>query len=188
MSLNYKATLTLPVGSRDHTLGPVNAPVTLVEYGDYECSSCGRAFVIVGQLLELLAGRMCFVFRNFPLTQIHLHAFQAAESAEAASVQGRFWDMHDVLFKHQDALADRDLLQYAAWLGMDAAALAAALSTHAFKNRIREDFTSGVRSGVNGTPTFYINGVRYDGSYDLEPLLTTIEQVTAREVHLRRIR
>ena len=170
------ATLTLPVGARDHAQGPADAPVTLVEYGDYECPHCGRAYPILKAVQRRLGGRLRFVFRNFPLTQNHPHAQHAAEAAEAAGAQGAFWEMHDRLFERQFALADRDLREYAQDLGLDAARLGRELAAHQYAARVREDFRSGVVSGVNGTPTFYLNGARYDGAWDLETLLAALER------------
>ena len=169
------AGLTLPPGSRDHAQGPESAPATLVEYGDYECPYCGRAYPIVKEVQTAMGDRLRFVFRNFPLTQIHPHAQHAAEAAEAAGVQGRFWEMHDLLFERQRRLDDRHLLEYAQDLGLDSAKLERELMEHAHAERVREDFLSGVRSGVNGTPTFFINGARHDGSWDLDSLLTALE-------------
>jgi protein-disulfide isomerase len=167
--------LVLPVGPRDHVQGPTAARVTLVEYGDYECPHCGRAFMIVKAVQKKLGPRMRFVFRNFPLREIHPNAGNAAEAAEAAGVQGRFWEMHDQLFDHQDALQPADLAAYAALIGIDADRLAAELASHAHARRVREDFVSGVRSGVNGTPTFFLNGVRYDGPWDYQDLVDAVE-------------
>jgi len=157
------ARLTPPVSARDHAQGPEDAPVTLVEYGDYECPHCGRAYPIVKTLQRTLGNDLRFVFRNFPLAKSHEHAEHAAEMAEAAAHEGKFWPLHDVLFEHQDALEDQDLIGYAASLGIDPAWAAAALAEGVFAERVREDFASGVKSGVNGTPTFFINDVRYDG-------------------------
>ena len=166
--------LTVPVSARDHILGPITAPVTLVEYGDYECPQCGQAHHMVKQLHQLLGRQLCFVFRHFPLTMIHPHAQQAAEAAEAAAVQGKFWEMHYMLFEHQHALDADDLVRYAAALGLDLARFSSELIGHVHAARVREDFMSGVRSGVNGTPTFFINGVRHNGSYDLDTMLDAI--------------
>ena len=157
------ARLTPRVGARDHAQGPEDAPVTLVEYGDYECPHCGRAYPIVKTLQRTLGNDLRFVFRNFPLAKSHEHAEHAAEMAEAAGQEGKFWPLHDVLFENQDALEDQDLIGYAASLGIDPAWAAAALAEGVFAERVREDFASGVKSGVNGTPTFFINDVRYDG-------------------------
>jgi protein-disulfide isomerase len=167
--------LTMPVSARDHTLGPITAPVTLVEYGDYECAHCGRVHYVVTQLRELLGRQLCFVFRHFPLTRVHPHAQQAAEAAEAAGSQGKFWEMHNVLFANQQALDADALVQYAAALGLDLHRFASELVSHSHAPRVREDFMSGVRSGVNGTPTFFINGVRHDSSYDFDTLLDAME-------------
>jgi protein-disulfide isomerase len=167
--------LTVPVGQRDHVLGPPTAPVMLVEYGDYECPHCGQAHPIVEALRHRLGRRLRFAFRHFPLAMIHLHAEHAAEAAEAAGAQGKFWEMHDVLFKTQQALEDTDLVGYAAALGLDLARFIRELGGHIHAARMREDYLSGVSSGVLGTPTFFINGVRHDGSYDFETLLEVIE-------------
>ena len=168
-------TLTLPVSDRDHSAGPSTAPITLVEYGDYECPHCGAAYPIIKELQRVLGDRLRFVFRNFPLTQIHPHAEHAAESAEAAGVQGRFWEMHEWLFEHQRHLTDSQLLRAAGALGLDAARFQRELEDAVHQARVREDFMSGVRSGVNGTPTFFINGRRYDGSWDSVTLLAALE-------------
>ena len=169
------AKLTPPVGQRDHRQGPETAPVTLVEYGDYECPYCGEAYPIVKEIQRRLGDRLLFVFRNFPLTQSHPHAEHAAESAEAAAAQGKFWEMHDYLFEHQQALDDAHLVQYAGALNLDKETFMREMTEHVHTKRVREDFLSGVRSGVNGTPTFFINGVRHDDSYELETLLAAIE-------------
>ena len=168
--------LVLPVGPRDHGEGPANAPVTLVEYGDYECPHCARAYPIVKAVQKRLGRRLRFVFRNFPLKEMHPHAEHAAEAAEAAGAHGMFWPMHDALFEGQDALDDEHLIGYAADLGLDARRIAAELGEHAHAPRVREDFLSGVRSGVNGTPTFFLSGRRYDGSWDEEELVASIER------------
>jgi protein-disulfide isomerase len=169
------ASLTMPVGQRDHRRGPENAAVTLVEYGDYECPHCGKAYPIVKEIERRLGDQLRFVFRNFPLTQSHPHAEHAAEAAEAAAGQGKFWEMHDSLFEHQQALDDANLVHYAVALHLDQETFVREMTEHVHANRVHEDFLSGVRSGVNGTPTFFINGVRHDDSYDLETLLAAIE-------------
>jgi len=170
-----RARLTVAVSARDHIEGPDDAVVTLVEYGDYECPHCGRAYPIVKQIQEQLGPRLRFVFRNFPLAEIHPHAQHAAEAAEAAAAQGHFREMHHALFEHQRALADPDLMRYAAEIGLDRAQFRHELEDHSHAPRVREDFRSGVRSGVNGTPTFFINGFRHDGSWDLETLMEALE-------------
>jgi protein-disulfide isomerase len=164
------ARLQPPVSERDHVQGPANAPATLVEYGDFECPFCGRAHPIVKAVQARLGRRMRFVFRHFPLTEIHPHALPAAEAAEAAGAQGRFWEMHDLLFESQPALDAPDLLRDARMLGLDVPRFVSEVAEHVHEPRIREDFMSGVRSGVNGTPTFFINGVRHDGPWDVDTL------------------
>jgi protein-disulfide isomerase len=166
--------LTLPLSGRDHVLGTSTAAVTLVEYGDYECPFCAAAHPAVTQVLKLVPDDVLFAYRHFPLTQIHPHAQQAAEAAEAAGAQGRFWEMHDVLFEHQDRLTVRDLVGYASALGLDLARFTSELQSGAHTARVREDFLSGLRSGVNGTPTFFVNGIRHNGGFDPESLLDAI--------------
>jgi protein-disulfide isomerase len=170
-----RATLTLPVGERDHAAGPEDAPLTLVEYADYECPYSARAYPIVKEVQRRLGKRLRFVFRNFPLTKIHAHAQHAAEAAEAAAAQRAFWQMHDRLFERQLALDDEHLLEYAAELGLDADRVGGQLAAGVHRARVREDFLSGVQSGVKGTPTFFINGLRHDGGYDLALLLAALE-------------
>ena len=167
--------LTLPVSQRDHWRGPEIAPMTVVEYGDYECPDCGQAYPIIKEIQRRLGNRLRFVFRNFPLSQIHPHAEHAAEAAEAAAEQGKFWEMHDFLFEHQRALDDTHLVHYAVGLNLDEETFKREMTEHVHTNRVHEDFLSGVRSGVNGTPTFFINGVRHDESYELETFLAAIE-------------
>jgi protein-disulfide isomerase len=175
------ARLVLPVSERDHAHGPASAPATLLEYGDYECPFCGQAHPVVRAVQARLGRRMRFVFRHFPLTEIHPRALPAAEAAEAAGAQGRFWQMHDLLFDNQPALADADLLRYAGALGLDLPRFVTELAEHVHEPKIREDFMSGVRSGVNGTPTFFINGVRHDGAWDVDTLSDAL--LAAAHVH-----
>jgi protein-disulfide isomerase len=167
--------LAVPISGRDHLRGSPTASITLVEYGDYECPYCGAAHPIVNEVQRVLGDDLLFAFRHFPLTQIHPHAMQAAEAAEAAGAQNRFWEMDDLIFEHQDRLEMPDLLRYAEALGLDLDCFAAELESHVHAPRVREDFMSGVRSGVNGTPTFFINGVRYNGGYDLPDLLAALQ-------------
>jgi protein-disulfide isomerase len=157
--------LTKPVGPDDYSSGPDDAPITLVEYGDYECPHCGRAYPIVKAVQKRLGDRLRFVFRNFPLSESHPHAENAAESAEAAGAQGRFWQMHDTLFENQEALEDEDLVRYASELRLDVDRFIAELESGEYTSAVAEDFSSGIRSGVNGTPTFFINGERFDGNW-----------------------
>jgi len=168
------AVLRAPVNERDHAQGLATAAVTLVEYGDYECPHCGRAYPIVKELQRRFGEKLRFVFRNFPLREIHPHAARAAEAAEAAGSQGLFWEMHDALFEHQNALDDLHLIQYAVEIGVDEKPFREELASHAHAPRVRDDFMTGVRSGVNGTPTFFINGVRHDESWDVETLTAAL--------------
>jgi protein-disulfide isomerase len=157
--------LTPPVSAHDHVAGPDDAPVTLVEYGDYECVYCGMAYPIVKAAQRALGSRLRLVFRNFPLAEAHAHARLAAQAAEAAAAQGKFWEMHDILLEHQGALESADLVRYAGLLGLDAQQFGRELEAGTYAKRVRDDFRSGVRSGANGTPTFFVNGERYDGSW-----------------------
>ena len=176
----WDAALTTPVAEdRDHIQGPADAAVTLVQYGDYECPYCGAAYPIIKEVQARMGERLRFVFRNFPITTSHPHAEQAAEAAEAAAAQGRFWEMHDLLYENQARLRDDDLRAYAEKLGLDVELFDAELAEHVHAARVREDFMSGVRSGVNGTPTFYIDGGRHDDSYDLETLLGALERAAS---------
>ena len=168
------ARLELPVGDRDHVQGPATAPVTLVQYGDFECPYCRAAVPIVQELQRLLCDQLRFVFRHFPLSGLHPHAQHAAETAEAAAAQERFFEMHAALFEHQEALEDDDLVRYAADLGLDSTRIRRELAAHVHADRVREDFESGVRSGVRGTPTFFVDDVRYDGLIGVNQLLSAI--------------
>jgi len=170
--------LTLPFSDRDHVQGDPDAPLTLVEYGDYECPHCGRAYPIIKRVQQRLSDRLRFVFRNFPLNEIHPHAEHAAEAAESAGAHGgeaAFWTMHDLIFEHQTALDDSDLAGLATEAGVDGLAVLGDLHAKRFRERVREDFMSGVKSGVNGTPTFFINGSRYDGAWDEKTLVAELE-------------
>ena len=171
--------LVLPVGDRDHIQGPADAPATLVEYGDFECPNCRQAHPIVKRIQGRMGPRLRFAFRNFPLTELHPHAQHAAEVAEAAGAQGKFWEMHDRLFQRQFALDDEHLITYAEELGLDSGRVARELAARTYKGRVRDDFMSGVRSGVNGTPTFFINGVRHDQAWDEEGLAAALERAVA---------
>jgi protein-disulfide isomerase len=173
----WEAVLTSPVTpGRDHIQGPADAPVTLVEYGDYECPYCGAAYPIVKEVQARLGQQLRFVVRNFPISTSHPHAEHAAEAAEAAAAQDRFWEMHDLLYENQQHLGDQDLHTDADRLGLDVARFDRELAEHVHAARVHEDFLSGVRSGVNGTPGFYINGTRHDDSFDIETLLTAVER------------
>jgi protein-disulfide isomerase len=169
--------LSVPVSIKDHRQGDPDAPCTLVEYGDYQCPSCAQAYPIVKRLQKHFAGRLSFVFRNFPLSQIHRYAEAAAETAEFAGSHNKFWEMHDLLYENQDRLPEEGLLaELAQHLHLAPAQLLEALQSKEFQPHVRADFTAGVRSGVNGTPTFFINGQRHDGSYDFDSLVEVIDR------------
>jgi protein-disulfide isomerase len=170
------ARLTVPVSELDHAQGPADAPVTLVEYGDFECPYCRAAVPIVRGLQDVLGARLRFVFRNFPLRTQHPHAMHAAEAAEAAGAQGRYFEMHAVLFGHQDALTDDDLVVFAGDLGLDSDRFRRELESHEHAGRVRADFDGGLRSGVRGTPTFFIDDVRYDGLVGVRQMLEAIRE------------
>jgi protein-disulfide isomerase len=166
------------VTDRDHVQGPASAPVTLVEYADYECPYCRQAYPVVSALKRDLGTGLRVVHRHFPLTNAHPHAALAAEAAEAAGAQGKFWQMHALLFEYPE-LHERALLQHAADLDLDLDRFALELTQHSHARRVQEDFMGGVRSGVNGTPTFFINELRHDGGFDFRTLRNAIEQAVA---------
>jgi protein-disulfide isomerase len=166
--------LNRAVDGKDWTRGPADAPVTLLEYADFECPFCGEAFWELKRLEQAAGDRMRFVFRHFPLSQAHPHARLAAEAAEAAGAQGQFWEMHDTLFSNQRALELSDLLAYADEIGLDRRRFTRDLQEHRFSPKVRRDFMEGVRSGVNGTPTIFIDGQRWDGPYTAAALLDAI--------------
>ena len=169
------STLTQPVLAHDHAEGPIDAPLTLVEYGDYQCPYCGAAYPVVKRLQKTLGKKLRFVFRNFPLTQIHPYALIAAEAAEAAALQGKFWEMHDLLFEEQNLLKPEIITLWAKRIALDLGQFENDIKQDVVEKRIKEDRQSGIRSGVNGTPTFFINGTRYDGSHDYNSLLAALE-------------
>jgi formate-nitrite transporter family protein len=168
--------LAVAVHADDHALGPTNAPLTLVEYADYECPDSRRAYPIVKALLRRFGPRLRFVFRHFPLTQLHGQAEHAAEVAEAAGAQGKYWEMHDRLYERQFALDDEYLIEYAGDLGLDVARVQRELEGHVHLPHVRADFKGGVQSGVKGTPTFFVNGVRFRGPWVEELLARALEQ------------
>jgi protein-disulfide isomerase len=162
--------LLLPIRPTDHVHGPENAPYTLVEYGDYECPDCGRLYVILRDLQRDIASRLRIVFRHYPLSGVHRHAQQAAEAAEAAGAQGKFWEMHTLLFERQQALRTKDLVRYAKELALDVEKFRDELKNEKYGERVRADFLAGVQNGVYGTPGLFLNGVRYDGAWGKESL------------------
>src|SRR5258707_14040728 len=155
--------LLLPIRTLDHVHGPEDAQHTLVEYGDYECPDCGRLYVILRDLQRDIASRLRVVFRHYPLSGVHHHAQQAAEAAEAAGAQGKFWEMHTLLFERQEALHTKDLIRYAVELTLDVEQFRNELKNETHRERVRADFLAGVQNGVRGTPGLFLNGGRYDG-------------------------
>lgn len=176
-------TLERPVGPRDHCLGPADAPVVLVEYGDYTCPDCERAQPVVEAVLERLGDRIRFAYRHFPHTDVNADAGRAAEAAESVAAHGgedAFWDMHAMLFANPDALDVDDLLGYAEAAGVDVAAVADDLSRGTMRGRVHQDFDSGARSGVNDTPAFYVNGVCYDDDWsDLQSFIDALRDAAS---------
>jgi protein-disulfide isomerase len=169
--------LTLPVSeSRDHIQGPVNAPVTLVEYGDYECPYCAQAYMITKEIQERLGSKLCFVFRNFPLTKVRPHAYEADLESETAADQDKFWEMYDYLFKHGQAINDDSLRRSAANLGLSLTKFDREFLDRTYSNHVDEDIQSAKNSGVKSTPTFFINGDRYNGAWDLDSLLGALDE------------
>ena len=167
--------LAVPVSERDHALGPPGAAVTLVEYGDFECPYCAAATKVVAYLRRHLGDELRFVFRHFPVAELHPHAKQAARAAEAAAAQGSFWQMHDLLFERQGALEREDLMRYAEEIGLDPLAFVHAIDLRSGLDHVQQDLESGRASGVNATPKFFINQLRYDGT-DLRELVPAVER------------
>lgn len=172
--------LAPPVTDRDHVQGDESALVTLIEYGDFECPYCGAAYSVLKRVTRRLGDRLRFVFRSFPISESHPHAQHAAEAAESVSAQGgnqAFWAMHDLMFEHQRALGDTELARYAEKAGVDGAVVLADLAGGTYTEQVRDSFMSGARAGVNGTPTLFIDGIRYDGPRDEETLVAALELV-----------
>lgn len=165
-----------PVSVDDHSLGPDDATLIVVEYGDYQCPYCDAAHAVVGELLKHFGKSLRFVFRNFPLADVHPHAKRAAEVAEAVGLQGKFWEMHDVLFDNQWQLDDDALVRYATQVGADADQMMADLGSRSLR-RVESDFESALRSGAEAIPTFFVNGVRFDGSWQFEPFADYLQKV-----------
>ena len=167
--------LLLPIQPDDHVQGAPDAKYTLVEYGDYECPACGRLFITIRQLRAQLGDELRLVFRHYPRSGIHPHAQQAAEAAEAAGAQDRFWEMHDLLFANQDALGTKYLYKYAEQLPLDTPRFRDELKHRTYEDRVREDFRRGVANGVYGTPALFINGIRDNGSLERDSLLAQLK-------------
>lgn len=173
------ASLAVPVGSEDYSRGSTDAAITLVEYGDYECPYCSEAFAIVRELQRRFGDGLRYAFRNFPLVEIHPRAEPAAEMAEAVGLQGRFWEMHDLLFENQRDLSDLALRRYADQAGADPEQALAAIRDGTPARRVERDLQGGIRSGVQGTPSFFINGERHDGRWDYETLAAYLTRLVA---------
>jgi len=169
--------LKIPVSIEDHSQGPEKAPLVLVEYGDYQCPYCRQAYPMVKRLQKALGENLKFVFRNFPLSEMHPDALNAAKVAEAAAVQGKFWEMHDMLYENQENLDVESLGRYAERLKLDVEKMDEAMGGASVEKRIETDFEGGVRSGVNGTPTFFVNGIRYDGNWEYGPFLSALKEI-----------
>ena len=163
-----------PINEKDHVLGPATAPVTLVEYGDYECPDCLNTQPIIAELLKRLGNKVLFVFRHFPQNSVHPHASTAASAAEAAAEQDKFWEMHETLFKHQKEFGEIDLSHLALRLGLEIYKFESSLGQDLHRRHIATDYEGGLRSGVKGTPTFFINGTRYDGEISVDDLAAAI--------------
>jgi protein-disulfide isomerase len=163
------------INSNDHIQGDPHAPIELLEFGDYQCPHCGRAYPIIKRVQQAMGSKLKFVFRNFPLAEIHPNATNAAIASEAASAQGKFWEMHDIIFEHQEHLGNSHLLKYAEKIGLDVAKFEKDFQSPAFLEKVEADFESGVRSGVNGTPSFFINGAKYNGNWEEVDLLEYLQ-------------
>lgn len=169
--------LTMPVSeSRDHIQGPATAPVTLLEYGDFECPYCAQAYIIIKEAQERLGSNLRFVFRNFPVTKVRPHAYETALAAEAAGAQGKFWEMYDYMFKHGQWVTNDNLRQSAAKLGLGIAEFDRDFLDRRYSSHIDEDIESAKSSGVKSTPTFFINEDHYNGSWDLDSLLSALDE------------
>lgn len=164
------------IGDHDHLQGPKQAPIQLVEYGDYQCSYCGEAYPEVKATQQALGDKLEFVFRNFPLPDVHPHAQGAALAAEAAALQGKFWEMHDALYEHQNQLDATHLEGFAKQLGLDVERFKRDMHSQAVASKVQADFESGVRSGVNGTPSFFVNGQKFDGNWQGQGLTEFLQQ------------
>jgi len=176
MSAPEQVKLNNPVTERDHASGPATAPVTFVEYGNFECIHCGRAYPVIKQVRKLLGDDLRFVFRHFPTVQTHPHSLRAAEASEAAGAQEKFWQMHDELFTHQAALEDRHLSRYAKRIGLNLERFTSDMTRNSFLREIEAEYQRSVfDEHITGTPTIYLNGIRYTGATDLESLLRAIK-------------
>jgi protein-disulfide isomerase len=169
--------LKTPVTNKDHFQGNANAAIELVEYGDYQCPYCGHAYPIIKNIQKKMGNKLKFVFRNFPLAESHPNAVNAAVSSEAAALQNKFWEMHDHLYEHQNSLNDASLIKYAGQLGLNVERFETDFEKPELMKKVDDDFESGVRSGVNGTPSFFINGEKYNGDWEEQPFVDFLERV-----------
>ena len=171
--------LTIPVNSNDNTYGNAESNIVLVEYGDYECPYCGKAYPQVKQIKEQLGKYIRIVFRNFPLTKIHPNAFAAAVATEAAAIQGKFWDMHNIIFENQKTLSDDFLVELAGRIDLDVKRFKEDIKKVALIDKVEKDFESGLRSGVNRTPSFFINGEKFEGEWKDDQLIQYLKRILA---------
>jgi protein-disulfide isomerase len=171
--------LTIPVNSNDNTYGNAESNIVLVEYGDYECPYCGKAYPQVKQIKEQLGKYIRIVFRNFPLTKIHPNAFAAAVATEAAAIQGKFWDMHNIIFENQKTLSDDFLIELAGRIDLDVKRFKEDIKKVALIDKVEKDFESGLRSGVNRTPSFFINGEKFEGEWKDDQLIQYLKRILA---------
>lgn len=169
--------LKLPVNERDHIQGNPDASIELVEYGDYECPYCASAHLEIKKVQKQLGNKLKFVFRNFPLTNIHRHALKAAIASEVAGDMNKFWEMHDILFKNQRYLSDEDLVGYAEKIGLDAEIFEKKIPDAKYEEKVEQDLESGLRSGVNQTPSFFINGQKYEGDSSATMILEYLDSL-----------
>jgi protein-disulfide isomerase len=181
----HEPRLSVPLSEHDHVIGPATAPAELVEYGDYECPYCGQAEMVIRELLDAFGDDLRYVWRHLPLNDVHPHAQLAAEAAEAAAAQGTFWQMHDYLLTHQDGLVEGDLARYAEEIGLDADRFRDELRRREYAERVDDDVETADSSGVAGTPTFFINGRRHQGAYDIASLRYAVSAARRRAALLR---
>jgi protein-disulfide isomerase len=169
--------LRVPVSDNDHSEGDKNAAIVLIEYGDYECPHCGAAYPVIKKLQKHFGSKLRFIFRNFPIAESHPHAVTAAYVAEASALQGKFWPVHDLIYEHQQNLSTQLLLSLAESAGVDIKKLSQDISTPAVTDRVEKDLEGGARSGVNGTPSFFVNGYKYEGYHEYDRMRKDLESV-----------
>jgi len=166
-----------PVNNRDHILGIKTAPLELLEYGDYQCPSCSESYLVVKKVLRQFGKNVVFIFRNFPLTEVHPDAFDAALTAEAAGLQNKFWEMYELLYQNQERLSAQELFSYARQIGLDVNRFEQDIQSQALTAKIEADIEGGIKSGVNGTPTFYINGEKYEKDWESDGLIDDLKSL-----------